>query len=181
MARVAMSKKLRFDVFERDGFTCQYCGMQPPAVVLHVDHINPVSAGGTNAPENLVTSCQSCNGGKGKRVLKTIEANPTESLRRLQELAEIKLMAAQFRSADRARTRLRRQVCGIICDIIGQTSCQKASITTITNMMQEFGPKVVFGWLDYSTTRVAKGSPLPKEADLMRYMCGIAKNNRAEA
>lgn len=26
MARKSISKKLRFDVFKRDGFKCQYCG-----------------------------------------------------------------------------------------------------------------------------------------------------------
>ena len=38
--RVPMSKKMRFDVFKRDGFQCQYCGSTPPSVVLEVDHIH---------------------------------------------------------------------------------------------------------------------------------------------
>lgn len=48
MKRKNISKGKRFDIFKRDGFTCQYCGKQPPGVVLHVDHITPVSKGGTN-------------------------------------------------------------------------------------------------------------------------------------
>ena len=38
-----MKKSLRFDVFNRDGFTCQYCGKKPPECILEVDHILPKS------------------------------------------------------------------------------------------------------------------------------------------
>lgn len=46
MARKAISKKTRFEVFKRDRFTCQYCGATPPGVLLHIDHIHPVAEGG---------------------------------------------------------------------------------------------------------------------------------------
>lgn len=46
--RKSISKKLRFEVFKRDSFTCQYCGKMAPDVVLEVDHINPVASGGEN-------------------------------------------------------------------------------------------------------------------------------------
>lgn len=62
--RKAISTRTRFEIFKRDQFTCQYCGGKPPAVILHIDHITPVSAGGTNDPDNLVTSCRDCNLGK---------------------------------------------------------------------------------------------------------------------
>ena len=63
--RKPLSKKLRFEVFKRDKFTCQYCGAQAPDVTLEVDHIEPVAEGGTNDITNLVTACVSCNRGKG--------------------------------------------------------------------------------------------------------------------
>lgn len=69
MSRQAISKSLRFEVFKRDNFTCQYCGGQAPEVVLHVDHINPVAGGGDNDILNLITSCEPCNLGKGARKL----------------------------------------------------------------------------------------------------------------
>lgn len=69
MARKALSKKLRFDVFKRDKFTCQYCGSKAPDVVLQVDHIHPVAQGGKNDVLNLITSCRGCNGGKGARTV----------------------------------------------------------------------------------------------------------------
>ena len=69
MARKSISKKLRFEVFKRDSFTCQYCGQMAPDVVLELDHINPVVNGGNNDILNLVTACMDCNRGKGKRKL----------------------------------------------------------------------------------------------------------------
>ena len=64
-----ISKKIRFEVFKRDSFTCQYCGMAAPDVILHVDHIDPKSKGGSDGILNLLTSCSSCNSGKGARPL----------------------------------------------------------------------------------------------------------------
>lgn len=67
--RKPISKSVRFEVFKRDGFKCQYCGRSSPEVILEVDHIVPVSEGGGNEPLNLITSCFDCNRGKGKRKL----------------------------------------------------------------------------------------------------------------
>lgn len=55
---------LRWFVLERDNFTCQYCGQSAPNVALEVDHIVPVAEGGEDSPDNLKTSCYSCNRGK---------------------------------------------------------------------------------------------------------------------
>lgn len=67
--REQLSKKIRFEVFKRDSFKCQYCGKSVPDVILHVDHINPVSNGGKNDLLNLITSCQDCNLGKSDRLI----------------------------------------------------------------------------------------------------------------
>jgi len=67
--RNGISSKVRFEVFKRDGFTCQYCGRRTPVVVLELDRVIPVSKGGTDEMENLVTSCYECNRGKGASLL----------------------------------------------------------------------------------------------------------------
>ena len=69
--RKPISTKLRFEIFKRDKFKCQYCGRSPDSsdINLQVDHINPVYEGGKNELLNLITSCFDCNNGKGKRVL----------------------------------------------------------------------------------------------------------------
>ena len=60
-----VSPKVRFRIFERDNFTCVYCGCRANTENLHVDHIEPYSKGGKTTLDNLVTSCSTCNIGKG--------------------------------------------------------------------------------------------------------------------
>lgn len=67
--RTPIPKSVRFEVFKRDSFTCQYCGQKAPEVILECDHIEPVAGGGTNAIMNLITACEACNRGKGARRL----------------------------------------------------------------------------------------------------------------
>ena len=62
--RAGVTARVRFQVFERDGFRCGYCGATPKTAQLHVDHIVPVSKGGTDHPSNLATACSECNLGK---------------------------------------------------------------------------------------------------------------------
>jgi hypothetical protein len=85
--RTHMPKRLRFDVFKRDQFTCQYCGLKAPEVVLQIDHITPVALGGGNDILNLRTACTACNAGKSD---KPLSENATIDARRkqLEELEE---------------------------------------------------------------------------------------------
>lgn len=85
--RQSISKKLRFEVFKRDKFTCQYCGRKAPDIILHVDHIQPVSKKGDNDITNLITSCFDCNMGKGNRELSS-EATLEKKQKQLEELQE---------------------------------------------------------------------------------------------
>ena len=55
-------KELRATVFERDDYTCQYCGERGGK--LECDHVMPVSRGGSNELENLATACKKCNRSK---------------------------------------------------------------------------------------------------------------------
>jgi len=61
--------KLRFAIFKRDNFTCQYCGRKSPNVILEIDHIYPKSKGGEDKIENYITACHDCNLGKGDYIL----------------------------------------------------------------------------------------------------------------
>ncbi|MBE3064142.1 MAG: HNH endonuclease [Spirochaetes bacterium] len=46
---------------------CEYCGKGPPEVSLDIDHILPVSKGGSNTPANLRFLCQHHNRSRGNR------------------------------------------------------------------------------------------------------------------
>jgi hypothetical protein len=61
---MAMSRRLRFEVLQRDGHACRYCGAKAPDVRLTVDHVVPVALGGSDDPTNLVAACVDCNAGK---------------------------------------------------------------------------------------------------------------------
>lgn len=69
----SISPQQRSSILERNGFTCQQCGAgagdpdpyNPGRTVrLHVDHIIPITQGGTDNPENLRTLCSACNQGR---------------------------------------------------------------------------------------------------------------------
>ena len=61
--RMPISVKRRYLVIKRDLYTCKVCNRT--GVPLEVDHIVPVSRGGSDRMENLRTLCQDCNRGKG--------------------------------------------------------------------------------------------------------------------
>lgn len=88
--RKPVSKKLRFEVFKRDSFCCQYCGRSAPDVILEVDHLKPVAEGGKNTMLNLITSCRDCNRGKGKTLISDNQAVVKQKVA-LDELNEKRL------------------------------------------------------------------------------------------
>lgn len=76
---MAVSKRLRYEILRRDNHTCRYCGATAPDVPLRVDHVTPVALGGTDTPDNLVTSCEPCNSGKSSTTVdSTLVANVSD-------------------------------------------------------------------------------------------------------
>ncbi|MBS3809778.1 MAG: HNH endonuclease [Desulfobacterales bacterium] len=63
-----ISLTTRYNVLQRDGFQCVACGASGKVAQLEVDHICPVSKGGSNHESNLQTLCFNCNRGKRDRV-----------------------------------------------------------------------------------------------------------------
>lgn len=74
--KAIVSRTIRKQVCERDGWKCQYCGrekgqLSPQEVdrdgYMTLDHVIPESNGGDSSPLNLVACCNSCNQIKGDR------------------------------------------------------------------------------------------------------------------
>ena len=57
----------RYNIYLRDGNTCQYCGQELPRTDLNLDHVVPRAQGGRTTWENVVCCCIDCNLSKGAR------------------------------------------------------------------------------------------------------------------
>lgn len=142
--RKSTGKRLRFEVFKRDHFTCQYCGAQPLDVVLVIDHITAVALGGTSTIDNLITACESCNQGKTDRALDTRQVRPDADLLYLetqQEIAELQ----RYQWAKQERDEL-------LTAIIAQLQeewCQHADTDwspadrIVRQLLAKYGPEIV--------------------------------------
>ena len=63
--RKPIKPSLRFEILKRDDYRCQMCGVTAKdGATLEIDHITPVSKGGTNDADNLQVLCRDCNAGK---------------------------------------------------------------------------------------------------------------------
>jgi len=68
--RTPISTKLRFEIFTRDEYKCQYCGRTiSDGIKLEIDHKLPLAEGGKDNYDNLITSCNECNNGKSNKIL----------------------------------------------------------------------------------------------------------------
>lgn len=85
---MAVGKAVRFRVFHRYRFTCQYCGKTPPDVVLEIDHVIPRAEGGDDDETNLVPACFDCNRGKSAKLLERVPAQIVENAERRREEME---------------------------------------------------------------------------------------------
>jgi 5-methylcytosine-specific restriction endonuclease McrA len=63
-AAVSFSRR---NIFKRDHYTCQYCGVQPGGEELTIDHVVPRAQGGTSTWTNCVLACVACNKRKADR------------------------------------------------------------------------------------------------------------------
>lgn len=77
-------RTLRLQVFDRDNYTCRYCGQ--PAANPHCDHVYPESRGGATELGNLVTACRKCN--MTKRAHLGVWPMPADFQQRIAHLTE---------------------------------------------------------------------------------------------
>jgi len=109
---MAVTKRLRYEIFRRDNHACRYCGQTAPDVRITVDHVTPQALGGTDEPGNLVTACVDCNAGKtssnpdsvhvadvSEAALRWAEAMKTAMAQRAQNIREQETYCQAFLSA----------------------------------------------------------------------------------
>lgn len=164
--RKPLSKKLRFEVFKRDQFTCQYCGATPPSVVLHCDHIVPVADGGENHIDNLVTSCAPCNLGKAARSLDAVPQSLAEKAEATREAEE--QLAGYIAIMRSKKQRIEDDAWEVIEALLGEARCKTAQFKSAKIFVERLG---VLEALD--AAEVAR-SKIPWRGEKQwKYFCGV--------
>jgi 5-methylcytosine-specific restriction endonuclease McrA len=176
--RKPIGKRLRFEIFKRDGFTCQYCGGRPPAVVLQVDHVIAVSHGGTNEIENLITACFECNSGKSDRNLADVPDSIKQKIARQRESSE--QISEYYKFLEQARQE-RERVVGELgsywCDSIvskserGQWTWSQDRKRSARRFLQSLNPNEIRDAIDLAILRLAPS--LDDDSAAWKYFCGI--------
>lgn len=106
-----ISPQLRNEILERNGFTCQLCGTGPGdpdpfnptrKIRLHIDHVVPLSQGGSNDKENLRVLCSACNQGRANiEPLSESARNVIARIRRLSRSAQKEIYESLKRTFER--------------------------------------------------------------------------------
>lgn len=61
------------DLVERDGTACYLCGVDLDRSEMQMDHVIPLSRGGSHTPGNMRIACRTCNFRKGNYLLSEID------------------------------------------------------------------------------------------------------------
>lgn len=175
LPRQSTGKRLRFEVFKRDGYACRYCGAQPPDVVLVVDHIIPVVEGGPTTIENLNTACEPCNQGKAGRSLGLVQPRPDADLMYLeaqQEAAELRryLEALDEKESQLAMVVERLQDLWIDCSGLEWVPANRV----LRQMLTKYPPEQVEIGIRIVAPRVVTGQVNRNGWD--RYLWGVIRN-----
>lgn len=180
-SRQQVGKRARFEVFKRDAFTCQYCGAQPPDVVLVVDHIHPVAKGGDNDPGNLVTACEPCNQGKADRTLGDAIVRPDADVMYLQtqqEIGELRRYKAALERREELTDRVVAMLQGVWVADAG-TDWHPAD-HILRSMLNRYGPFTVEEALRDVAAKVSGGYLSAHGDEWVRYLHGVARNLASE-
>lgn len=182
MTRKPLSKKLRFTVFARDGFQCQYCGRNPPAVVLHCDHVVPVVDGGPDTEDNLITSCQDCNLGKARepatRPLRPGVPERAEAIREAEEqLAEYRqLLRAREQRTDADVVAVHEHFSNLCWDIYGQEwTLNPGGLQSVRQWLRDWTVEDLNDALAIAIPRFK-----PSDRAMFAYVGGILRKWRTE-
>lgn len=175
--RKPLGKKVRFEVFKRDGFVCQYCGAHPPEVVLQVDHIVPVVEGGENDIDNLVTACQPCNIGKGATLLSSAPRSLADKAAEIIEREE-QIKGYQSVLADR-RQRIEMESDAIderYADFNPGYVLSEGSLVSVRMFIEKLGFHSVYEAMELAGNRWTS-----QPGKIFKYFCGICWNRIKEA
>lgn len=149
--RQALKKGIRFEVFKRDSFTCQYCGAKAPDVILEVDHIIPVKEGGTDGIMNLITSCRDCNRGKSCKKISdnSVVIKRQKAAEDAQERLEMMRMLAQWQEELLTETEMQiEQLEGLMRKYYPDKGLTETGRRNIIKLIKQFSYQEVYDAFD---------------------------------
>lgn len=177
--RKAITKKVRFDIFKRDGFCCAYCGRKPPKTTLEIDHIDPVFNGGDNSPENLITSCFDCNRGKGKCLLSSVPESLKQKAKRIKEC---ELQLSEYRKIiDVQESRIKSDVWDVVHELFGagRNEIRTDWFKSIRQFNDILGRAETLNAAEITSYKVLHKNF--SDENHFKYFCGICWNKVKEA
>jgi hypothetical protein len=169
---MAIGKRLRFEIFKRDGFRCVYCGATPTGSALQVDHVLATANGGTDDEANLVTSCQPCNGGKS--------AVPLEERR--ERVGLDPAIATEHAEQIRAYLAAQRELAACKAAVIGELEDAWRDIVG-EEPRREFAGILLSAIKDFPIDELLEVFAIVANRRIfgvgnIRYFCGILRNRR---
>ncbi len=165
--RKSIGKTKRFEIFKRDEFTCQYCGAIPPKVVLQIDHIHPVSKGGDNSEDNLITACFDCNMGKKANLLGCCPESLKDKAKMVQEseaqiLGYSKIMAKK-------RERIKSDAWQVVYIFTNGKEIRPDWFRSIINFVEKLGIAETIEAMEIAVSNKSNSH----ETTQFKYFCGV--------
>jgi hypothetical protein len=164
--RKSISIKTRFEVFKRDGFKCVYCGNTPNESKLEIDHIVPVSKGGTNLIQNLIRSCFDCNRGKSNNLLTSIPEKKNITDLEKERILQYKEYIKYLKDIEK----LHNELVDYVCEVYeryneGYTPSSKFR-QNIDYFIKKIGVEKTKEAMEITLNRISGNA-------VMKYFCGV--------
>ena len=170
--RKPTSKRMRFEVFKRDNFECQYCGSKPPKVPLEIDHIIPVSKNGKTTKDNLITACFDCNRGKSNIELDDIPRPLIETIER-KKIAQLQYL--DYKKILKKEQKIIKEEINTI-ELVYSSSFNEYCFTdkfkvTVKNFIKKLDVVIVEDAMETACVKIYYD-----EQKVLKYFCGICWN-----
>lgn len=180
--RKGLGKRLRFEIFNRDRFTCRYCGAQADQAKLVIDHIIPVAKGGTNDPVNLITACEPCNQGKTDREIGQAVPTKVDAMRVIQESSEARAeLELQRLAAERAskiakmESEFDQNVVNFWCQLSGRERMSTEALRHTVRHIAVYGVEMAYECIALAFRRLGASTCSADDLRISAYAYGIMK------
>ena len=147
---------------------------------MQVDHIIPVAEGGENDMDNLITSCQPCNIGKGAKSLQLI---PKSLQKKSEEIAEQEEQIIAYQKIIMDSRQRKLDFAWEVAEILDSNASQgypKANLESILHFMNHLSYEEVIDSAD-----IAVRTPYIHKSRVFKYFCGVCnrkiRNLKGEA